>query len=108
MRQEHRESTLETIGRKRDKAEKKRRYYSDREKILKHQESQLTRKARTNRLCTRAGMLESFLQRPSDLSNDQVMELLQIAFRQEPVQEALKQMLQKAERDEKPDDEGTL
>lgn len=54
------------------------------------------RKARTTRLCTRAGMLESFLREPDVLSNDQVMDLLRIAFRQEPVQDALKTMLDKA------------
>ena len=53
----------------------------------------LTRRARTNRLCTRAGMLESFLKEPEALTNDQVMELLRIAFRQEPVKEALQKML---------------
>lgn len=70
------------------KLEKKLRYYTDKEKILRHQLSQLTRKERTNRLCTRAGMLESFLKRPADLTNDQVMNLLRIAFRQPEVKAA--------------------
>ena len=38
-------------------------------------------------------MLESFLEKPELLSNDQVMELLKIAFRQKTVQEALQAML---------------
>ena len=59
-------------------------------------EATLLRKARTTRLCTRAGMLESFLQEPDMLSNDQVMDLLRIAFRQRTVQDALKTMLDKA------------
>ena len=62
------------------------------EKLL----SAYTRKERTHRLCTRAGMLESFLREPDVLSNDQVMALLRIAFEQEPVKEALKKMLQEA------------
>ena len=55
-----------------------------------------TRRERTHRLCTRAGMLESFLRDPETLSNDQVMTLLRTAFQQEPVQQALKKMLQEA------------
>ena len=45
------------------KAEQQLRYYQHREKILEHQIPELTRKARVHRLCTRAGMLESFLVR---------------------------------------------
>ena len=55
-----------------------------------------TRRERTHRLCTRAGMLESFLHDPEVLTNDQVMALLRIAFEQESVKEALKKMLQEA------------
>mgnify|MGYP000021402352 CR=1 FL=1 len=57
------------------KAEQQLRYYQHREKILEHQIPELTRKARVHRLCTRAGMLESFLIAPEELTNDQVMEL---------------------------------
>ena len=107
MAQNHNELTLEAIREEKKKAEKKIRYYKDKEKILKHQISTLTRKERTNRLCTRAGMLESFLQRPSDLSNDQVMELLRIAFRQEPVRNTLNQMVKEIEEGEKFDEDET-
>ena len=107
MAQNHNELTLDAIREEQKKAGKKIRYYKDKEKILKHQISTLTRKERTNRLCTRAGMLESFLQRPSDLSNDQVMELLQIAFRQEPVKAALNQMIKEIEEGEKIDEDET-
>ena len=55
-----------------------------------------TRRERTHRLCTRAGMLESFLRDPEVLTNDQVMALLRIAFEQKPVKEALEKMLQEA------------
>ena len=53
----------------------------------------LTRSERTHRLCTRAGMLESFLIAPEELTNDQVMELLKIAFRQPEVALALAKMI---------------
>ena len=75
------------------KAEQQLRYYKHREKILEHQIPELTRKARVHRLCTRAGMLESFLIAPEELTNDQVMELLKIAFRQPEVALALAKMI---------------
>ena len=77
-----------------EKAEKKAHYYEQQEKILTRKViPKLTRSERTNRLCTRAGMLESFLVHPELLSNDQVMDLLKIAFRQKEVNEALNEML---------------
>ena len=85
--------TLEGLDAERKEAEKKVRYWENREKILKHQQTQLTRKERTNRLCIRAGMLESFLQKPEQLTNEQVMELLKIAFRQPEVMKVLSEML---------------
>ena len=76
------------------KAERKKKYYEQQEKILTRKViPKLTRAERTNRLCTRAGMLESFLVHPELLSNDQVMDLLKIAFRQKEVNEALNEML---------------
>ena len=86
--------TLEELAAEKDKAEKQIQYWSDREKILKCQASQLTRKERTNRLCIRAGMLESFLEKPEQLTNDQVMDLLKVAFRQPEVKKTLREMLE--------------
>ena len=80
-----------------EKAERELRYTEDHQKMIARQISELTRRERTNRLCTRAGMLESFLQHPEALSNDQVMELLRAAFRQPAVQQLLEQMLEKAD-----------
>ena len=74
-------SDLAYLRSEKAKAEQQLRYYKHREKILEHQIPELTRKARVHRLCTRAGMLESFLIAPEELTNDQVMELLKIAFR---------------------------
>lgn len=85
--------TLEDLDAERREAERKLRYWENREKILKHQETQLTRKERTNRLCIRAGMLETFLKKPDQLTNDQVMDILKVAFRQEEVLQVLDSML---------------
>lgn len=85
---------LEALQTELEKAEQKKKYYEQQEKILRRKViPKLTRAERTNRLCTRAGMLESFLVHPELLSNDQVMDLLKIAFRQKEVNEALNEML---------------
>ena len=57
-------SKPEKLTRKLEKSEKKLRKAINDEKVLQHQLKQLTRKERTHRLCTRGGMLESFLQEP--------------------------------------------
>ena len=80
-----------------ERAKRELQYTEDHQKIIARQISELTRRERTNRLCTRAGMLESFLRHPEALSNDQVMDLLKTAFRQPPVQQLLAQMLEEAD-----------
>ena len=86
--------TPETIQAEIEKNEKLKKYYERQVKVIeKGLIPELNRKARTNRLCTRAGMLESFIPHPELLSNDQIMELLKIAFRQKEVQDALQEMV---------------
>ena len=75
------------------KAEQKLRSCQHREKILERRMSELNRRERVHRLCTRAGMLESFLVCPRELTDDQVMELLKIACRQPEVALALAKMI---------------
>ena len=86
--------TLEELTAEIERSEKQLNYWEDQEKILRHRVSELTRRKRTNRLCIRAGMLESFLEKPDQLTNDQVMELLKVAFRQPEVIQTLKEMLE--------------
>lgn len=85
--------TLNELMAEMERSEKQLHYWEDQEKILRHRVSELTRKERTNRLCIRAGMLESFLEKPEQLTNDQVMELLKVAFRQPEVMQTLREML---------------
>ena len=85
--------SLEALMEEKQKAEVALTYWTHKEKILQSQIRNLTRKERTHRLCIRAGMLESFLEEPDLLSDDQIMDLLKIAFRQAEVQEALAEML---------------
>ena len=73
-------SKLEKLNRELEKSEKKLRKAINDEKALQHQLKQLTRKERTHRLCTRGGMLESFLQEPERLTDDDIMLLLKLIF----------------------------
>lgn len=84
---------LDHMKDQKEKTEQKLRYYQHQEKMLEHRIPELTRKARTHRLCTRGGMLESFLICPGELTDDQVMELLKLSFRQQEVALALAKMI---------------
>jgi hypothetical protein len=72
------------------------RYYKQQDKMLQSEIKRLTRNERTHRLCTRGGMIEAFIQEPEKLSDDQVMELLTVAFRQPAVSDLLQNMLEEA------------
>ena len=65
----------------------------------------LTRSERTHRLCTRAGMLESFLKEPTVLTDEDVMELLTFIFRSEAVQKKLNLLIE-SRRETQEADEG--
>lgn len=84
---------LEQIANELDKSERRYRYYDQQVKILQSSMKTMNRKERTHRLCTRGGMLESFLVMPGDLTDDQIMEILKVAFRQQAVRETLETML---------------
>ena len=73
-------SKLEKLNRELEKSEKKLRKAINDEKALQHQLKQLTRKERTHRLCTRGGMLESFLQEPERLTNDDCGYICPVCF----------------------------
>ena len=70
-------------------AEKKLTAAKHREKRLENELKRLTRSERTHRLCTRAGMLETFLREPTLLTDDDVMELLTFLFHGEAAQKKL-------------------
>ena len=72
------------------------RYYKQQDKMLQSEIRRLTRNERTHRLCTRGGMVERFIQEPEKLTDDQVMELLTVAFRQSEVSELLQKILEEA------------
>ena len=72
------------------------RYYKQQDKMLQSEIKRLTRNERTHRLCTRGGMVVSLIREPEKLTEDQVMELLTVAFRQPEVSGLLKNMLEEA------------
>ena len=86
-------------------AEKKLTAAKHREKRLDSEMKRLTRSERTHRLCSRAGMLETFLREPTILTNDDVMELLTFIFHGEAVQKKLN-LLIKSRRETPEADEG--
>ena len=74
--------TLPELYAAKEETENELRKAKQKEKILQNQISKLTRNDRTHRLCTRAGMLESFLSNPKLLTDEEVMAVLKIAFHQ--------------------------
>lgn len=75
-------------------AEKKLTAAKHREKQLQSELKRLTRSERTHRLCTRAGMLETFLREPTLLTDDDVMELLTFLFHSEAAQKKLELLIE--------------
>lgn len=71
---------LEKLRHKQYVAERKLTAAKHKEKRLQSELKWLTRSERTHRLCTRAGMLETFLKEPTVLTDEDVMELLTFIF----------------------------
>ena len=84
---------LEKIAKEEYVLEKKLTAAQHKEKRLKNELKLLTRNERTHRLCTRAGMLETFLREPTLLTDGDVMELLTFIFSEESVQNKLNAMI---------------
>ena len=84
-------------------AEKKLTAAKHRERQLESELKRLTRSERTHRLCTRAGMLETFLREPILLTDDDVMELLTFIFHSEAVQKKLNLLIENRKKTEQLD-----
>ena len=77
--------------------EKKLTAAKHKEKRMQSELKRLTKGERTHRLCTRAGMLETFLREPTVLTDDDVMELLTFIFHSEAVQKKLNLLIENRE-----------
>ena len=86
---------LEKLKHKKYVAEKKLTAAKHKEKRLQSELKRLTRSERTHRLCTRAGMLETFLKEPTLLTDEDVMELLTFIFQSEAVQKKLNLLIER-------------
>ena len=96
---------LEKLRHKQYVAERKLTAAKHKEKRLQSELKRLTRSERTHRLCTRAGMLETFLREPTLLTDDDVMELLTFIFQSEAVQKKLNLLIE-SRRETQEADEG--
>lgn len=99
---------LEKLGHKQYVVERKLTAAKHKEKRLQRLQSELkrlTRSERTHRLCTRAGMLETFLKEPTVLTDEDVMELLTFIFQSEAVQKKLNLLIE-SRRETQEADEG--
>ena len=94
---------LEKLKQQKYVAEKKLTAAKHKEKRLESEIKRLTRSERTHRLCTRAGMLETFLREPTTLTDDDVMELLTFIFHSEVVQKKLNMLIEKRKETGHPD-----
>lgn len=86
-------SKIEALAKEKSSVQAKLRTAENRQKYLEAAEKKLTWKERTHRLCTRGGMLEKFLIEPGNLTDDQVMEVLKMAFRRDEVTALIRSFL---------------
>ena len=93
---------LEKLKHEQYVAERKLTAAKHKEKRLKSEIKRLTRSERTHRLCTRAGMLDTFLREPTVLTDDDVMELLTFIFHSEAVQKKLDLLIENRKKTEQP------
>ena len=93
---------LEKLKHEQYVAERKLTAAKHKEKRLESELNRLTRSERTRRLCTRAGMLETFLREPTVLTDDDVMELLTFIFHSEAVQKKLDFLIENRKETEQP------
>ena len=97
---------LEKLKHEQYVAERKLTATKHKEKRLQSELKRLTRSERTHRLCTRAGMLETFLKEPTVLTDEDVMELLTFIFQSEAVQKKLNNLLIESRRETQKADGG--
>ncbi len=86
---------LDKLQKKREAGQRHLRKAANDEKTLAHGMARLTRAERTHRLCTRGGMLETFIREPSLLTDNDVMELLTFLFHGEAAQKKLGMLIER-------------
>ena len=96
----------QSISEELNRTEEKIKYLKQQKKILSKQQTEQHRKERTHRLCTFGGMVEGFLKEPGTFSENEVYDLLKLAFSQPVVDTALRNHLkQKSKQEERPENQ---
>ena len=96
----------QSISEELSRTEEKIKYLQQQKKILSRQQTEQRRKERTHRLCTFGGMIEGFLKEPDIFSEDEVYDLLKLAFAQPNVDAVLRNLLrQKTKQEERPENQ---
>ena len=72
--------SLESLRAERERNGKLLKHYREQEKILMRQVKELDRKKRSHRLIERGAILEKFLKSPLLITNEQITEILKVAF----------------------------
>ena len=93
---------LEKLKHERRVAERELAAARNRGKRVGGEVERLSRSERTHGLCTRAGMLETFLKEPTVLTDDDVMELLTFIFHSEAVRKKLNMLIENRKETEQP------
>lgn len=88
-------TNLEKLKHDQYAAERKLTAAQHKGKCLQSELKRLNRSEHTHRLCMRSAMLEAFLQEPSLLTDEDVMELLAYIFHGEAPQKKLKLLLER-------------
>ena len=85
---------IDKLRTERERNEVKLRYCKNQLKALSQEEQNLERKARNHRIFTRGAMLESFLQNPLLLTDEQVYIILKVAFHRPEVGETVRRLIE--------------
>ena len=89
---------IEKLKEEKHRNEAKLRQLKHEQKALEAEGKGLRRRERNHRIFTRGGMLESFLLKPTLLTDDQVHSLLKVVFHKPEVNEMLNRMIEEAEK----------
>ena len=98
---------IEKLRTEKESNEAKLRYCKNQLKALSQEEQNLERKARNHRIFTRGAMLESFLQNPLLLTDEQVYSILKVTFHRPEVGETVRRLIEEnVQKDENGDEPG--
>ena len=91
-----RKKTIDELRIEREKAEQDLKLRPENRKKLKAREAELTRAARTHRLCTHGAMLEQYLS-PDEFTDEQYDRILKALFRRSDNLEMIQSVKRQAE-----------